>query len=223
LQERTNLVLGLTYFELGDFENAIAFLKKVSSGDENYPHALLGLGWCYLKQQQYQFMIKPLEEYVKTFPESEFLPEVYLLLGQAHLKIRLYDKSIYYFSRLLTMFPVKSENGNLLSSIENKVNVFESQVEKQRLDLILLESNLSETIRLPSKKWIPGYMLDEIRKLEKRRMLLLEQIQNEKTSLKVMTQTMSELKLMIQIRTRDWRSVAEYGISRALFLKEQEG
>ena len=94
MQNRTKLVLGLTYFELGDFNQSISYLKDVPSDDENYPRALLALGWCYLKLQQHYKMVKPLEIFVADFQGSEYLPEVYLLLGQAHLKIRLYDKAI---------------------------------------------------------------------------------------------------------------------------------
>ncbi len=223
LQDRANLVLGLTLFELGEFEQALKFLKKVSSDDDNYPRALLGIGWCYLKLHQFQKMVKPLEMFVDKFQKSEFLPEVYLLLGQVHLKIRLYDKSIFYFSELLTMFPSISENNNLLESIEKKIQPVEDQIEQHRLDLLIQESNLLNSLQLPSKKWIPKYMIQEIKDLEKHRLGLLDKIGEEKTSLLNLSESLKSSKIIIQIRTREWRSYGEYGISRALFLKGQEG
>ena len=223
LQERANLVRGLTLYELGEFEQGLSFLKKVSSDGDNYPRALLGIGWCYLKLQQYQNMVKPLETFVKNCQGSEFLPEVYLLLGQVHLKIRLYDKSIFYFSEILNMFPSISENSNLLESIGKKIKPVEDQIERHRLDLLLQESKLLNTLQLPSKKWLSNYMTQEIKELEKHRSILLEQIINEKRSLQDLTQSLNSLKIIIQIRTREWRSYGEYGISRALFLRGQEG
>ena len=223
LHGRTYLILGLTYYQIGEFKQAINYLEKVSSGDENSPKALLALGWCYLKLQQYQKMIKPLEKFVDDFKESEFLPEVYLLLGQAHLKIRLYDKSISYFSRILNMFASKAENTELLDSISKRIDPIEGQIENHRTDLLLSESKLLDTLQLPSKKWIPRYMVEEIQELEKRRMTLLEQINFEKQNLNELTQSLNSMKVLIQINTREWRSYAEYGISRALFLKGQEG
>lgn len=222
MQERTKLVLGLTYFDLEDFEQAINFLNKVSSNDENHPRALLGLGWCYLKLLEYPNMINPLETFVKEYPNSEFLPEVYLLLGQAHLKISLYDKSISYFDKILSIFPLKNENLELLESIKNKIEPMEKLIEQNRLDLLLQESKLIETIQLPSKKWIPNYMIEEIKEIEKRRTFLLEQIDQEKDNIETLTQELNSLRKLIQIRQQDWRSHAEYGISRALFLKGQE-
>lgn len=222
LQNRTKLVLGLTYFELGDFNQAIDYLKDVPPDDENHPRALLGLGWCYLKLQQYYKMVKPLETFVADYQGSEYLPEVYLLLGQAHLKIRLYDKAISYFSQILNRFPPKAENGALLESISGKIAPIEQQIEQQRLDLLLQESKLLQTLHLPSRKWIPGYMKKEIREIEKRRSTLLNNIDQEKKSLTEMVQTLQSIRILLKIQARDWRSYAEYGISRALFLKEQE-
>jgi len=167
-------------------------------------------------------MINPLETFVKEYPNSEFLPEVYLLLGQAHLKISLYDRSISYFDRILSMFPLKNENLELIESIKNKIEPVEKLIEQYRLDLLLQESKLIETIQLPSEKLLPNYMIDEIKELEKRRTYLLEQIDQEEDNIEALTQEVNSLRKLIQIRQQDWRSHAEYGISRALFLKGQE-
>ena len=111
----------------------------------------------------------------------------------------------------------------MLESISKRIEPIEGQIENHRTDLLLSESKLLDTLQLPSKKWIPRYMVEEIQELEKRRMALLEQINIEKQSLNELTQSLKSMKVLIQINTREWRSYAEYGISRALFLKGQEG
>jgi hypothetical protein len=65
-------------------------------------------------------------------------------------------------------------------------------------------------------------MIEEIKELEKRRTHLLEQIDQEKEHIEALTQEVNSLRKLVQIRQQDWRSHAEYGISRALFLKGQE-
>lgn len=222
LQERTKLVLGLTYYETGNFEKAIEYLSAVSETDENYPKALLALAWCYLKLRQFHEMIGPLETIVNKFLDFYALPEVYLLLGQAHLKVRLYDKSIFYFSKILNLFPISSVNDSIYSSLEKQLGIFEKSIEEQKLNLILLETKLYQTIRLPEKKnWIPPFMLEEIRKLNQRRQRLLEEIEKERELIDQLSETIKAIRLRMEIRTKDWRSFAEYGISRALYLKER--
>jgi len=216
--------LGLTFYELGDFEQAIRYLKTVSENDENYPQALLALGWCYLKLQQYQYMIAPLESFLTRYPDHPSAPEVYLLMGQAHLKLRLYDKSIYYFSKILNIFPLSKEKEEMIARFNKRLRQFEENVEQQRLDLIVLQSKLLDSIYFDNEKrrWIPDFMQEEIRKLREKRRQLLNDIDAEKANIRDLEISIEDLRQKIKVRSKNWRGFAEYGISRALFLKERE-
>lgn len=221
LTQRSNLVIGLTYFELGDYDVSINYLKSVNTDNENYPQALMGLGWCYIKKQQFQYVISPLEKFAKKFPAHHLIPEVFLLLGQAHLKIRLYEKAVNYFNNLLNMFPKSYDNVNINKEIENSLKPFKERLEKQQLDLLLVEIDLLDAFQIVSKKWIPKFMLEEIEAVKNHSSKLIDQINSEKAKIDDMLQLIEQLRLKLEVRTKDWRTYAEYGISRALFLKGQ--
>lgn len=196
-------------------------MKNVRSDNDNYPQALMGIGWCYLKLFQFQNVISPLEKFINYYPDHYLIPEVYLLLGQAHLKIRLYDKAMNYFNELLNMFPETFDNTTINSQIEPVLKSFKKNVENQRLNLLLIETELLDTFQLISKKWVPKFMLDEVDKIKDRSSNLIDQINTEKNKINDMLETVDQLKLKLEVRTRDWRTYAEYGISRALYLKGQ--
>ncbi|OQX58889.1 hypothetical protein DRQ15_02640 [candidate division KSB1 bacterium] len=222
LRERAKLVLGLTYYEVKEYDRAIYYLKQVSPQNENYPKALLGLGWCFLKLERYQDAVSPLEEFLQKYPQSEFVPEVYLLLGQCYLKIRLYDKAISFFNKIMALFPNDSETEDWIKKMSKRISQYRKEIEQQRADLLILESKLIETIHLPSKKYLPRFMLKECELLQKRRTHLLKSIDEEHKNCVKMMQEIDYLTRVMEKRSRDWRSYAQYGISRALFLKEQE-
>lgn len=195
----------------------------MSEGNENYPKALIGQAWCYLKLQQYQNMIAPLEKLAQKFPNHVLAPEAYLLLGQAYLKLRLYDRSIFYFSKILTIFPIKKQKQALLDSLNNELNQYERKLNKQRQDLILLESRIMDTLHLGKKrKLLPDFMIREIQEYQRRREELVKKIRAERRAVEELVLTIADLKAKIKVRSKDWRSYAEYGISRALYLKERE-
>ncbi len=221
LTQRSTLVIGLTYFELGNYDVSINYLKSVNTDNENYPHALMGLGWCYIKKQQFQHVISPLEKFVKNFPDHHLIPEIFLLLGQAHLKIRLYDNASNYFTNLLNMFPKSYDNININKEMENSLKTFKKGVEKQQLDLLLVETDLLDAFQIVSKKWIPKFMLEEMEIVKDHSSKLIDQINSEKAKISNMLQIAEQLQLKLEVRTKDWRTYAEYGISRALFLKGQ--
>jgi len=223
LQERTKLVLGMTYYEMGEFDQALEYLKQVSEGDENYPRALLAEGWCYLKLQQYQNMIVPLEKLVRKYPNHVLVPEAYLLLGQTYLKLRIYDRSIYYFSKILNLFPVKRQKEALLDSLNRQLDQYEDKLEQQRTELILLESKIMDSLHLGKKrKLLPDFMIRQIQANRLRREALIRDIRKERRAVEELVVMIADLRDKIKVRSKDWRSFAEYGISRALYLKERE-
>ncbi|GBD93497.1 tol-pal system protein YbgF [bacterium BMS3Abin05] len=185
--------------------------------------ALLGLAWGYIKLKQYQNVVPPLEILLKKYPHSEYIPEVYLLLGQAHLKLHLYDKSIYYFNKIVERFPKSKKNELIIRRIAENIDREQKQIKNIQINLLMIETRLLNSIQLTgSKKYVPKFMLNEKNKLEKRRRILLRQIVSEREDYQNLLTQIQQLKLVYERRNKDWRSYAEYGISRALYLKEQE-
>ena len=220
LQQRSNLVLGLVYFESGKFEEALHYLMELEAENENYPKALLSLGWCYVKLEQFQNVIEPLENLLNRFPDHHLIPEAYILLGQAHLKIRLFDKAIFYFTNMLNLFSSKMTEGDRQTTARKQLSFYEKQIESQRLDLVLLETKLLDMFRLLSDEGVPEYMILEVEGLKTRRSQMLDQIQFEKSRVKQADALVKRLNRKLNLLTKNWHSYAEYGISRALFLKE---
>lgn len=106
-------------------------------------------------------------------------------------------------------------------SLGKEIKKFQKRIESQKLDLLVLETKLLDTIQLTSREWIPRYMQEQIDLLETKRGLMINRIFSEKTYLTKLNSIVANLDQKLQIRTRDWRSFAEYGISRALFLQER--
>ncbi len=223
MRERARLIVGLTYFELKDYSRSISFLKKVSPRSAEYSKALLGLAWGYIKSKEYQNVVPPLELFLEKYPHSEYVPEVYLLLGQANLKLHLYDKSIFYFNKILERFPNSEKNEQEIRAIAENIDKEQKQINSIQVNLLLLETRLLNSIQLTSsKKYVPKFMLEEKKKLEKKRKILLRQIILERNEYRDLLDQIQQLKLVYEKRNKDWRSYAEYGISRALYLKERE-
>ncbi len=223
LRQRARLVLGLIYFELKDYPHSVDYLKGVSENSAEYSKALLGLAWDFMKMKEYHKAVPPLEIFVKKFPHSEYMPEVYLLLGQAHLKLHLYEKSIYYFNKILELFPKDEKRELIIQSIVKNIDAEEKLIKQIQVNLLLMETRLLNSIRIVSnKKYIPKFMFQQKNQLEKRRKLLLKEIYRERIEYENLLSQIDQLRLVYEKRNRDWRSYAEYGISRALYLKEQE-
>lgn len=217
------MIIGLTYFELKDYSRSIGYLKKVSPGSAEYGKALLGLAWGYIKSSEYQNAVPPLEIFLKRYPHSEYIPEVYLLLGQANLKLHLYDKSIFYFNKILERFPNDEKSEQEIKLIAENIDKEKKQIKNIQVNLLLLETRLLNSIQLTtSKKYVPKFMFEEKKKLEKKRRLLLQEIIHERDEYNNLQDQIQQLKLVYEKRNKDWRSYAEYGISRALYLKERE-
>ena len=119
------------------------------------------------------------------------------------------------------MFPKSYDNVNINKEIENSLKPFKERLEKQQLDLLLVEIDLLDAFQIVSKKWIPKFMLEEIEAVKNHSSKLIDQINSEKAKIDDMLQLIEQLRLKLEVRTKDWRTYAEYGISRALFLKGQ--
>lgn len=221
LIERTRLTLGYLLFEMGNYEESAKYLASISPEDENYEDSLLGLGWAYIKAEKYREAIFSLEKLLQRFPQTEHQVEAYFLLGQSYLKLGLYDGALFYFTELLKMFPKGNEIEAIGREIKAKIKVEEKRIEEARVSLLMMESQLL-TYLTSRIKGVPNYLKKDVEELEKKKEKLLQDIMRERSYFEKLYADLNRLKRIVRKRELDWRSYAEYGIARALFLKGKE-
>jgi len=223
--DEARITLGYIYYELGMFGDAVKLFADVSERHENFQDALLALGWAYLKLENYQATIKPLLKLIELFPESANAEESYFLLGQSYIMLNDYQKSIEAYKTIVDLFPNTMESVALVKKVSNSLDVEQSKIEQLKVQILIQESNLLTSLPLESaSENSPQYLMKEREKLISFRENLIKSLMNERDNLIFMKNQIDKLKKVAERKEKrkDWRGYAEYGISRALFLKEME-
>ncbi|MHA1753979.1 MAG: tetratricopeptide repeat protein, partial [Candidatus Odinarchaeia archaeon] len=151
---RTYVVLGHLYFELYDYDNAIAQYKQVPSSSPFYDDALIGYGWSLVNQKKYKEAISVLDRLITEAPKSIYVIEAHLVKGYSYTLIKEYDKAIEEFTSVINKCKAeleaktfsKEEVPRLLSDKEIEINNLRDQL----LDVEL--SILESVLRKPSKQ-----------------------------------------------------------------------
>ncbi|MBD3288757.1 tetratricopeptide repeat protein [candidate division KSB1 bacterium] len=221
----SRLTLGYIYYELGLYREARELFWDISERHENYQDALLALGWANLKMENYEETIEPLLKLIDFFPESANAEESYFLLGQAYIALKEYDKAIRAYKTIVDLFPNKLQNVSIIKKVNNSLEVEQSKIEELKVQLLIQESKLLTTLPLaqPGDK-SENYLVKEHKKIENFRENLITNLLRERDNLIFMKNQIDRLKKVAERKEKrkDWRGYAEYGISRALFLKEME-
>ena len=103
------------------------------------------------------------------------------------------------------------------------LQIEETKIEQIKLDLLMLETNLMDSIQPSADKLAtPGHIKEERSRIMQTRAGLLKRIQEERTTFDRMNILIQKLHIKTDIKKdrRDWRGFAEYGLTRARFLKE---
>ncbi len=221
--DNARLTLGLIYYELNSFQAAIYQLSKISPEHEHYQDALLGLGWAYLKLEDYNNVIKYLNNLTKEFPNTANAEESYFLLGQAYIYQGQYDESLKAYKTIVDLYPEKKNMPGLLLKVNNSLRQENNRVEELKVKILVEETKLLDAMPLvgPGKE-IPRYLINKKKELKDFREKMIANLLNERDHLLFMKKNIDELTKLVERKElrKDWRSCAEYGISRALFLKE---
>lgn len=218
------LTLGYIYYELGIFKQAAQLFSDISDKHESYQDALLALGWANANLSNNEATIKPLLKLIELFPESANAEESYFLLGQAYIMLREYDKAILAYKTIVQLFP-DNLNNSLIKKVSNSLSLEEQKIEKLKVQILIQESNLLTSLPLSGNgENKPKYLVNEKKKIEDFRENILKNLKTEHDNLKFMRTQIDNLKKLAERKEKrkDWRGYAEYGISRALFLKEME-
>ena len=216
------LTLGLIYYQLNAFKASIQQLSKISDKHENYQDALLGMGWAYLKLNDYDAVIKVLDKLIKLYPNSENAEEAYFLLGQAYIAIGNYDKAITAYKTIVDLYPDRQHVPSLIKKVNNRLRVQENRIEDLKVKILIEETRLLDAIPLNGNKDVPKYLIKEKKRLREIREQMIKNLLAERDQLLYMQDKINKLTKLAERRERrkNWRGYAEYGISRALFLKE---
>lgn len=96
-----------------DYEKAIGYFEKSKELDPKHVTTYIGLGWCYLKSNDYEKAIDTFIEALKL--EKSFT--VFRSLGYAHLFSKDYEKALKYFKLALKLNPKSEEIKNITEEI----------------------------------------------------------------------------------------------------------
>ncbi len=219
------LTLGYIYYEMSLFKEAGKLFSGVSDRHESYQDALLALGWATLKIGNFQETIRPLLKLVELFPESANAEESYFLLGQAYIMLGQFDNSIAAYRKITELFPQQMQNLSVIKKVSNSLDEEDSKIEQLKVQILIEESNLLTTLPLNGySSEVPEYLVKEKERLLEFRSNLVKTLVQERDHFTTLKSQIEKLKKLAERKERrkDWRGYAEYGISRALFLKEME-
>ncbi len=223
--DNTRLTLGYIYYELKAYKPATQLFLDISDKHDNYQDALLALGWAFLKTGDHRNVIKYLKRLIKLFPESANAEEAYFLLGQSYIALGEYDNAIESYQTIVDLYQNKVQLPNIIKKVSNSLEQEKDRVEKLKTRVLIEESRLLDAISLNGYgEEMPKHLIAEKKKLREFRENLINRLLTERDSLLLMQENIYNLKQLTERRERrkDWRGYAEYGISRALFLKNMK-
>jgi len=223
--DNARLTLGYIYYELKAYKPAAQLFLGISNKHDNFQDALLALGWAFLKMEDYQNVIKYLKKLIKLFPKSANAEEAYFLLGQSYIALGEYDDAIESYQTIVDLYQDKIQLPNIIKKVSNSLEQEEDRVEKLKVRVLIEESKLLDAISLNGYgEEVPKHILEEKKKLKEFREKLINRLLNERDNLLLVQDNIYNLKQLAERRERrkDWKGYAEYGISRALFLKNMK-
>ncbi len=219
--DEAHLTLGYLYYELGYYPSSYNQCMAVSPNYQQHDAALLAAGWACTMQNQYDLAIIPLTELVSRYPQTENSEEAFFLLGRCYLKLKKYDEALSVYDNLISIFPKKEVIPPMVRQVREALKDESASLERSRMDLLVLESKLLDTIPLEVDGKAPAYLKEEGRRLMELRDGLLRRIHEERQDFEALSGQIQELQKTADRREvrRDWRAFAEFGRSRAMFLK----
>mgnify|MGYP000847458975 CR=1 FL=1 len=222
--DEAHLTLGYMYYELGYFQAGYNQFMAVSPNYEKYDAALLAAGWASTMQNQFDVALTRLTLLVSRYPQTENSEEAFFLLGRCYLKLKKYQEALSVYNHLISIFPKKEAIPPMVEQVRSTLKEESANLEHTKMDLLVLESKLLDTIPLEVDEKSPDYLKEEGRRLSELREGMLRRIHEERQVFNDLYGQIEELKKTADRREarRDWRAYAEFGRSRVMFLKMLE-
>lgn len=210
-----HLTLGYLYYELGYYNQAIEQFRAVPAGSNKHPNALLAMGWAASQKQTWEAAIAPLTELYTRYETNDLTQEGLFLLGRSYLKLGRFDEAIRIYDNLIAIFPEQNEVIISVETINENIALQRNRIEKRQVELLVLESNLVDDLNRDSTGR---------RSFSQDQTVLLRDIQKERAELAERLTQLDKLAVATALKEerRNWRAYAEYGKSRATFLKRQQ-
>ena len=221
----THLTLGYLYHELSYYREAISHFRYITADREEYPQALLASSWAAIKAKDYQAAITTLNTLIRDFEDTEYGEEAHFLLGQSYLELGFFDFATQQFDYIVQHYPESNGVAERLSEAKSGLQQQEKAVEKMKTNLLLLESKLIDMIPLQAEGKIPDYIEQERARLNAARDRIFENILAERDRFDRLASNINGLRRLVErLELRQhWRAYAEYGKTRAFFLKGLSG
>ena len=221
VKANAHLTLGLIYYELGYYPEAIAHLRSIKEENRDYPQALLTRSWASIKMNDFQNAVVTLNELIKKYDASEFGEEAHFLLGQSYLKLEFFDFAVKEYDYIIARYPEGGSLGEQMAQVEAGLRQQQSMLEKLKVRLLVLESKLIDSIRMEGAGQMPKYIQDHYDQLARSKDQLIGDILSERKTFEEVSSSFEQVRfdLVRKESRRHWRAYAEYGKARALFLK----
>jgi tetratricopeptide (TPR) repeat protein len=220
--DETHLTLGYIYYELGYYQQALNEFNDVSPDHSSHQDALLAAGWASIKLERFKQATLPLTELVANDPTDELAEEGLFLLGRCYLKMGLYSEALSVYENLINIFPRREVIPNMVNEINLTLEAESIKMERIKLDLLMLETKLLDMLEISSEQPMPEHIQQEQDRIAEARIGLLKRIREERETFEKMSYLIDKMKRRTEVKQdrRDWRAYAEYGRTRAKFLKE---
>ena len=211
-----HLTLGYLYYELEYYDRAIEQFRAVTPSSKKHPSALLAMGWAESQKKNWQQAIPPLTELYTRYEVNDLTQEGLFLLGRCYLKLNRFDEAVKIYDHLIAIFPEQDHVVESIEKINENIELERKRIEKRQLELLVLEGNLVDDLNENAQS--------SRRTLSQDQTVLLRDIQRERQELVEHLAQLNKLATLTALREerRNWRAYAEYGKSRATFLKRQQ-
>ncbi|HPG40036.1 MAG TPA: tetratricopeptide repeat protein [bacterium] len=220
LLNETHLTLGYLYYEMESYAAAIKQFNAISREYENYQNVLLSSGWTASKMGDYKEAVLYLTDFISNYEQSHKTPESLFLLGRCYLKLGLYAEALQSYDYLIEILPENNYLPETLSEINNSLEMQLAEIEKTKMDVLVMESKFVNELPLNAKQDLPGYVKEEKSQIDARRVELFSKIRQEHQQLNELSSKIRQIQNLNSVtdQQRSWRAFAEYGKSRAMFL-----
>jgi TolA-binding protein len=221
LIDAARLTLGYIYFELSNYNKAVEQLVEIDPSFYDYPEVLLTLGWCAYKLEDYRAAIDALNSLVKDYPNDHLLDEAHFVLGQCYMKLGYHNFAIKEF--------------DIITNNESRAKTFEEygdeailtiarqekQVEKLKTELLLLETKLLQSLTVFGSNGAPDFIAKQRDKMRVIQENLIQEIMGERQVFEGVSTQLVDLRRWLKKAEvqKKWLAYAEYGKTRALYLK----
>ena len=101
LIEKSHVTIGLLFIEQNRYPEALSDLGLLSTRSRFFDQALFGIGWSYMKMEEYVKAIVAFGDLIEMLPESPYAYEARLLRGFCYSKLKAYTKAVSNYREAL--------------------------------------------------------------------------------------------------------------------------